>query len=76
MVNGMKYAGRRICHCAIEDDDYLGSGTAFKKALKVYGRSNFKKEILKVCKTDAELYRQEEKITHELDVVRSREYYN
>ena len=38
LINGMKYVGRRTCNCPIEDDDYLGSGTAFKKALELYGR--------------------------------------
>ena len=38
LINGMKYVGRRTCHCKIKDDDYLGSGTVFKKALELYGR--------------------------------------
>jgi len=38
LINNMEYVGRRTCHCAIEEDDYLGSGTAFLKALKLYGR--------------------------------------
>jgi len=28
------------------DDGYLGSGLAFKRALKLYGKENFRKEIL------------------------------
>ena len=30
------------------NDDYLGSGVLFKKALKEYGKENFKKEILHI----------------------------
>ncbi|MFN7656402.1 MAG: NUMOD3 domain-containing DNA-binding protein [bacterium] len=38
-----------------DDDHYLGSGTYITKAIKKYGKSNFKKEILERCSTHEEL---------------------
>ena len=38
-----------------ETENYYGSGVAFKKAFKKYGRENFKKEILEECNTITEL---------------------
>ncbi len=34
------------------NDKYLGSGAYFKRAVKQYGKENFKKEILEVCEYD------------------------
>jgi group I intron endonuclease len=42
LVNGKKYIGSSIHN----NPRYLGSGTYIKKAVKKYGRENFKKEIL------------------------------
>ena len=55
-VNGKIYIGR---HEFLEDKkrnaNYKGSGTIFKKALKKYGKENFKREILRCCETLHEL---------------------
>lgn len=51
LVNGKIYIGRHEG----SDDNYLGSGTIFKKALKKYGKENFKREILRYCNTLHEL---------------------
>jgi hypothetical protein len=45
LVNGMKYLGKDRNNIA----SYYGGGTEFKKALKEFGKHNFKKEILEYC---------------------------
>lgn len=44
------------------NDNYLGSGSVLKKALKKYGRENFKREILKECNSREEMYSEEQSI--------------
>ena len=44
VVNGKKYVGQSINHR--DKNTYLGSGIAFKCALRKYGKDNFKKTIL------------------------------
>jgi len=51
LVNGKFYIGKD----AKNKPSYLGSGIAVKLAIKKYGKSNFKKEILEVCSTLDEL---------------------
>jgi group I intron endonuclease len=44
LINGKKYIGSHICDNI--DDEYIGSGVYLKKAIKKYGKYNFKKSIL------------------------------
>ncbi len=56
-VNGRPYRGR---HSTSDlNDGYPGSGTEFKRALKEFGRKNFKTEILCFCRDKIELSRME-----------------
>ena len=52
LVNGKVYIGQTI-HW--KDKSYLGSGVALCEAVKKYGRSKFKRKILKVCYNQKQL---------------------
>lgn len=56
LLNGKCYLGQRKVPQGktIENDAYLGSGTLLLKAIKKYGKENFAKEIIHVCKTQKE----------------------
>lgn len=50
LINNKIYIGKRTCNISPElDSDYLGSGKLIAKAIKKYGKNNFKKEILEIC---------------------------
>lgn len=56
LVNGKIYIGQHV----ISSDKranatYIGSGELFRKAVKKYGKENFKRKILRVCYTQKEL---------------------
>ncbi len=72
LVNGKKYIGQN-CN---NDPNYLGSGVNIKKAIKKYGKENFKKEILEYCSTQEELKIKEEYWLNHYDVVNSKLFYN
>lgn len=74
LVNGMRYLGQKAFNQGWET--YLGSGRAFKKALKDYGRENFKRDIILVCYSDEELNQKEYELSVFFDVVESDDWYN
>lgn len=51
LLNGKFYIGQDMKN----DPNYFGSGILIKKAIKKYGKKNFKKEILEYCSTKEEL---------------------
>lgn len=54
---------------------YLGSGTALIEAIRNYGKTNFKREILETFETEKEAFKREaEFVTEEL--VEDRQCYN
>ena len=46
LANGKIYVGR---HELNGDKKYIGSGELFKRAVKKYGKENFKRKILRLC---------------------------
>jgi len=72
LINGKKYIGMDINN----DSNYLGSGINIKKAIKKYGKENFKKEILEICENKEELIIKEKKWINHFDVANSKNFYN
>jgi len=65
LINHKYYVGKRQTKCL--DDGYLGSGLAFKRAVRKYGKNNFKREILEFANDAASLSKLEQKyVTDEL----------
>lgn len=52
LINQKIYIGQ---HTKSKDDSYLGSGLLILRAIKKYGKQNFKKEIIKECFSIQEL---------------------
>ena len=76
-INNKKYIGqRRAFSCSPEDDDYLGSGIILQRAIKLYGKENFVKEILEYCDSLNELNEAEKKWIAYYNAVESDEFYN
>lgn len=55
LINNKIYIGQSIKN----NSNYLGSGYIFKKAIKKYGKQNFKKEIIETCDSIKELNKRE-----------------
>jgi group I intron endonuclease len=72
LVNGKKYIGRD----SKNNPKYIGSGRLLKKAIKKYGKSSFKKEILEVCSSYEELIKREEYWLNYYDVGNNPIFYN
>lgn len=74
LINGKKYIGQ---HRAEKfDSAYLGSGVTLLKAIKKYGKNNFKTIILKECLSEDDLNKSEIEYikSHQADT--SDDYYN
>ena len=56
MVNGKKYLGKD----SKNSRSYFGSGTILRKAMKKYGKQNFRKEIIEECSSLEHLIEREE----------------
>jgi group I intron endonuclease len=64
-INGKWYIGQ---HSGSVEDDYLGSGTALKKATAKYGKENFIREIIQFAPNKETLNKLEEAYVSEYDV--------
>lgn len=56
------------------NDTYLGSGVALEKAIKRYGKHNFKKEILFVFNTESEMNQKEKELVTESFIATNKTY--
>lgn len=66
LINGKYYFG--VHRTNNINDGYMGSGVAINRALRKYGVSNFRKEILKYFDTENEMYNYEEMIVDEREI--------
>lgn len=72
LINGKKYIGKDVNN----NPNYIGSGSELKKAIKEYGKENFKKEILEYCLSKEELWKREEYWLNFFDVKSDPNFYN
>jgi hypothetical protein len=73
LINGKIYVGLHITNNL--EDDYLGSGSQLKSAIKKYGKENFKRDYIKICNSPEEMYELEADIVNE-DFVKRSDTYN
>jgi len=64
IINGKQYVGMHASD-DIENDQYLGSGHAILRAIKKYGRENFKRDILCVSENKEIAHKNEKKLIKE-----------
>ena len=74
-VSGMLYIGQTHYSCRMRSD-YFGSGKAITRAIRKYGKSAFKREIIFEAFTKDDLDWAETFFIAEHDAVKSRKYYN
>ena len=73
MLDGKYYIG---CHQTNDlDDGYLGSGKYLKRAIKKYGKSKFKRDVLHIFDNAEEMFKSETLIVNE-SVVKDPLSYN
>jgi hypothetical protein len=68
----MQYVGKRSTYNL--NDNYLGSGTLLVKAIKKYGKQNFKRTILHYCLTEEDAFELESKIVDKTFISRKDTY--
>jgi len=69
---------KRRVKTRVESDwrDYFGSNVEVQRLVECKGPENYKREILKLCRTKGECSYYEAKLQFEYDVLLSDEYYN
>ena len=72
LINGKKYLGKDVRN----RKHYLGSGTVLRKAIKKYGRDNFKKEIIEEHNDENKLKEREEYWLLFYDAANNINFYN
>jgi len=72
LVNGKKYIGKDVKN----NPKYLGSGSLLKKDILIFGKENFKKEILEYCEDVKSLEEKENFWISYYKAVEDNEFYN
>jgi group I intron endonuclease len=72
LINGKLYIGKD----KYNNPEYLGSGKLLVKAIKKYGKENFKKEILEYCENDDHMAEREKYWISIHNACVSENYYN
>jgi group I intron endonuclease len=72
-VTGIKYLGS---HKGSESDGYIGSGKAFRNAIKKYGIENFYREILEYIEDPLLIKSKEQYYLDLYECAKSKDYYN
>lgn len=75
LINGKRYLGQKT----FKDrgwKGYLGSGKAFKAALDLYKKENFRREIIHICYSEEELNNAEYELSVFFNVVKDPDWYN
>jgi hypothetical protein len=75
LINGRKYIGKHRAK-NLDNDGYLGSGTAIKNAIKKYGADNFDRRIVSIADSLEELDVLEIAVIAEHDAVKNILFYN
>lgn len=73
LITNEKYIGK---HCGDINDNYLGSGKILQRAIKKYGKENFKREILYISKNAQENNEKEKEFIKAFNAVEDRTFYN
>lgn len=74
IVNGMRYLGQKKFDRIWKT--YLGSGSIIRKAIKKYGKENFRRDIICLCYSPEELNKVEYDLSVFLNVVEDPDWYN
>jgi group I intron endonuclease len=72
LLNGKQYVGDHSTDNL--NDGYLGSGTYLQKAIRKYGKENFKREILEQFNTKQEAFEAQEKWINEYNTLSPKGY--
>ena len=75
IINNKMYIGKHSQTHNKYIDTYIGSGTLISKAIKKYGRKNFKKEILSYHNSSQEALKEEKKLITK-EIIDDPNYYN
>lgn len=73
LITNEKYIGK---HHGYLDDNYLGSGTILLRAIKKYGKENFKREILYVSQDEIENNIKEKEFIKAFNATNDITFYN
>ena len=72
ILNNKKYVGM---HSALNtDNSYLGSGILLKRAIKKYGKENFKKEVICICENKVIAHENEKKYIEQYNSIQPNGY--